>query len=117
MRVALHGSTRACAGAPQHVQQLANHASTAAANPASPSHAPTFPLLLLLLLLPFCCPQGVPNNVEFLRAVVADPRFKAGDTTTRFLEGFHFVPHVAQVITPGGPPPLPLSCLHPTLDP
>lgn len=45
--------------------------------------------------------KGVPNNVEFLRAVVADPRFKAGDTTTRFLEGFHFVPHVAQVITPG----------------
>ncbi|KAG2435985.1 hypothetical protein HYH02_011698 [Chlamydomonas schloesseri] len=45
--------------------------------------------------------QGVPNNVEFLRAVVADPRFLAGDTTTRFLEGFHFVPHVAEVVTPG----------------
>ncbi|KAG2494459.1 hypothetical protein HYH03_007511 [Edaphochlamys debaryana] len=45
--------------------------------------------------------QGVPNNVEFLRAVVADPRFRAGDTTTRFLEGFHFVPHVAQVLVPG----------------
>lgn len=39
----------------------------------------------------------MPNNVEFLRAVVADPRFRAGDTSTRFLEGFHFVPHVAEV--------------------
>ncbi|GLC49765.1 hypothetical protein PLESTB_000289100 [Pleodorina starrii] len=45
--------------------------------------------------------QGVPNNVEFLRAVVADPRFIAGNTTTRFLEGFHFVPHVAEVLAPG----------------
>lgn len=46
-------------------------------------------------------PQGVPNNVEFLRAVVADARFLAGDTTTRFLEGFHFTPHVAEVLAPG----------------
>lgn len=45
--------------------------------------------------------QGVPNNVEFLRALVADPRFGMGDTTTRFLEGFHFTPHVAEVIEPG----------------
>ncbi|GIL54638.1 hypothetical protein Vafri_10369 [Volvox africanus] len=45
--------------------------------------------------------QGVPNNVEFLRAVVTDPRFIAGDTTTRFLEGFRFVPHVAEVMVPG----------------
>ncbi|KXZ51620.1 hypothetical protein GPECTOR_12g584 [Gonium pectorale] len=45
--------------------------------------------------------QGVPNNVEFLRSVVADPRFLAGHYTTRFLEGFHFVPHVAQVLAPG----------------
>ncbi len=52
----------------------------------------------------FCAatPQGVPNNLEFLRAVVADPRFIAGDTTTRFLEDFHFVPHVAEVLVPGG---------------
>lgn len=70
-----------------------------------PLHAPNFHLLLPHSAS-LCCPQGVPNNVEFLRAVVADPRFRAGDTTTRFLEGFHFVPHVAQVITPGGPPPL-----------
>ena len=27
--------------------------------------------------------KGVPNNVEFLRKLVQDPRFKAGDTTTK----------------------------------
>jgi urea carboxylase len=43
----------------------------------------------------------VPNNVDFLRALVADARFKAGNTTTRFLETFHYTPAVAQVLHPG----------------
>jgi hypothetical protein len=46
--------------------------------------------------------KGVPNNVEFLKRLVRDPRFIAGDTTTKFLEGFTFAPRVAEVILPGG---------------
>ena len=46
--------------------------------------------------------KGVPNNLEFLRCLVEDPRFIAGDTTTKFLEGFNFTPHVVEVILPGG---------------
>lgn len=46
--------------------------------------------------------KGVPNNLEFLRALVEDPRFAVGDTTTKFLEGFKFTPRVVEVILPGG---------------
>lgn len=46
--------------------------------------------------------KGVPNNLEFLRALVEDPRFAAGDTTTKFLEDFHFSPRVMEVVMPGG---------------
>lgn len=45
--------------------------------------------------------KGVPNNVEFLRALVEDPRFAVGDTTTKFLEDFHFTPRVVEVVLPG----------------
>jgi acetyl/propionyl-CoA carboxylase alpha subunit len=45
--------------------------------------------------------KGVPNNVEFLRRLVTDPRFIAGDTTTKFLEDFNFTPRVAEIILPG----------------
>ena len=45
--------------------------------------------------------KGVPNNLEFLRKLVEDPRFIAGDTTTKFLEDFHFSPHVMEVVLPG----------------
>lgn len=45
--------------------------------------------------------KGVPNNLEFLRALVEDPRFAAGDTTTKFLEDFHFSPRVMEVVMPG----------------
>lgn len=56
----------------------------------------------VLLLLPAGTElKGVPNNVEFLRRLVRDPRFIAGDTTTKFLEGFSFTPRVAEVILPG----------------
>lgn len=45
--------------------------------------------------------QGVPNNVEFLRTLVADARFRQGKTTTRFLETFTFSPNVIEVVTAG----------------
>jgi hypothetical protein len=45
--------------------------------------------------------KGVPNNLEFLRTMVQDPRFVKGDTTTKFLEGFHFMPRVIEVVLPG----------------
>jgi urea carboxylase len=45
--------------------------------------------------------KGVPNNLEFLRKLVTDPRFIAGDTSTKFLEDFSFSPRVAEVILPG----------------
>lgn len=45
--------------------------------------------------------KGVPNNLEFLAAIVADPRFAKGDTTTKFLEDLAFNPSVIEVITPG----------------
>jgi hypothetical protein len=45
--------------------------------------------------------KGVPNNLEFLRVLVEDPRFAAGDTTTKFLENFNFAPHVVEVVLPG----------------
>jgi acetyl/propionyl-CoA carboxylase alpha subunit len=58
-------------------------------------------VLLLLLLNPGTVLKGVPNNVEFLRRLVTDPRFIAGDTTTKFLEDFNFTPRVAEIILPG----------------
>lgn len=45
--------------------------------------------------------QGTPNNLEFLRALVVDSRFLAGDTSTRFLEKFSFIPHCVEVVAPG----------------
>jgi hypothetical protein len=45
--------------------------------------------------------KGVPNNLEFLAKLVEDPRFAAGDTTTKFLEDFHFSPRVMEVVLPG----------------
>ncbi|MEW5305221.1 MAG: hypothetical protein WDW36_007777 [Sanguina aurantia] len=45
--------------------------------------------------------QGVPNNLEFLRAVVADAGFALGDTTTRFLDNFVFHPRIMEIMAPG----------------
>jgi len=45
--------------------------------------------------------KGVPNNLEFLQHLVHDPRFIKGDTTTKFLEDFHFSPRVVEVVLPG----------------
>lgn len=76
--------------------------------PPHPTTSPhPTPVSLLMSLANVCqCPaatelKGVPNNVEFLRRLVRDPRFIAGDTTTKFLEGFSFTPRVAEVILPG----------------
>jgi urea carboxylase len=59
----------------------------------------------MLLCAVVCCAgtvlKGVPNNLEFLRKLVTDPRFIAGDTSTKFLEDFSFSPRVAEVILPG----------------
>jgi hypothetical protein len=45
--------------------------------------------------------KGVPNNLQFLQQLVKEPRFVAGNTTTRFLEDFHFTPRVMEVVAPG----------------
>lgn len=45
--------------------------------------------------------KGVPTNLEFLRQLVADEGFKAGLTTTRFLDTFHFQPRLVEVLAPG----------------
>ncbi|MEW5314225.1 MAG: hypothetical protein WDW38_005737 [Sanguina aurantia] len=45
--------------------------------------------------------RGVPNNLEFLRAVVADAGFALGDTTTRFLDNFVFHPRIMEIMAPG----------------
>lgn len=45
--------------------------------------------------------QGTPNNLQLLKAVVDDSRFKAGDTTTKFLQGLNFQPRVVEVLAPG----------------
>src|SRR3954465_8404779 len=41
---------------------------------------------------------GPPTNLDFLAAVLDDPRFKSGDTMTSFLESFTYVPHAIDVI-------------------
>ncbi|KAI8468536.1 MAG: allophanate hydrolase subunit 2-domain-containing protein [Monoraphidium minutum] len=45
--------------------------------------------------------KGVPNNLEFLCELSRDPRLVAGNTTTSFLEGMSFKPHVMEVVLPG----------------
>lgn len=40
--------------------------------------------------------KGVTTNLEFLREVAADPRYAAGDTTTKFVEGIDYAPHAGQ---------------------
>ncbi|GMH40935.1 hypothetical protein BSKO_08839 [Bryopsis sp. KO-2023] len=45
--------------------------------------------------------QGIPTNLEFLQEVVESEMFKKGNTTTKFLDQFDFVPHTIEVISPG----------------
>lgn len=57
-------------------------------HPRHPPHLPCTPA-------PHASPQlkGVATNLEFLRAIAADPRYAAGDTTTKFVEGVDYAPH------------------------
>jgi urea carboxylase len=45
--------------------------------------------------------SGFETNLEFLRAVVADPRFVAGAATTAFLNGFSYATTKIKVLEPG----------------
>lgn len=44
---------------------------------------------------------GPPNNLDFLASIMADDRFKAGDTLTSFLQDFKYTPAAIDVISGG----------------
>jgi urea carboxylase len=44
---------------------------------------------------------GPPTNLDFLAAIVDDARFKAGNTTTSFLQGFKYAPPAIDVVSAG----------------
>ncbi|KAF2125612.1 hypothetical protein P153DRAFT_323616 [Dothidotthia symphoricarpi CBS 119687] len=44
---------------------------------------------------------GPPTNLQFLASILNDPRFKAGNTMTSFLQDFKYNPHVIDVISAG----------------
>jgi urea carboxylase len=44
---------------------------------------------------------GIETNVDYLRAVCADPRFRAGGFPTALLRNLHYQPRVIEVIEPG----------------
>ena len=45
--------------------------------------------------------HGIATNLEYLRAIIADPRFISGGVETRFLENFPFHPNAVEVLDPG----------------
>jgi len=45
--------------------------------------------------------KGIPTNLELCAAIAASEKFAAGDTTTSFLNDFHFAPHAVEVVSPG----------------
>lgn len=45
--------------------------------------------------------HGIETNLEYLRHVIASPAFASGETTTRFLDSFAFVPRTIEVLEPG----------------
>lgn len=45
--------------------------------------------------------KGVTTNLEFLREIAADPRYAAGDTTTKFVEGIDYAPHAVEIVQAG----------------
>lgn len=49
-------------------------------------------ILRFLKALEECKIYGPPNNMEYLRAVVASPAHRAGKVTTRFLDSFNYLP-------------------------
>jgi len=45
--------------------------------------------------------HGIATNLEYLRAIVADPHFISGGVDTGFLDRFHFHPNAIEVLEPG----------------
>ena len=45
--------------------------------------------------------SGPPTNMEFLSSILLDERFVAGNTLTRFLDGFQFAPSAIDVLSSG----------------
>jgi urea carboxylase len=45
--------------------------------------------------------SGISTNLEYLRQIAASPDFRAGRLSTRFLDGFAFVPPTVEVIDAG----------------
>ncbi|MEO4047771.1 urea carboxylase [Pseudomonas sp. CAU 1711] len=45
--------------------------------------------------------HGIASNLDYLRQVVADPRFAKGEVWTRLLDGFEFAASVIEVLEPG----------------
>jgi urea carboxylase len=45
--------------------------------------------------------DGIETNLDYLRQIVADPVFSEGRQTTRYLNGFHYLPHTLDVLEPG----------------
>jgi urea carboxylase len=45
--------------------------------------------------------DGIATNLEYLRAIVADPRFIGGHANTAFLDRFQFRPNAIEVLDPG----------------
>ncbi len=45
--------------------------------------------------------HGIASNLDYLRQVVADPRFASGRVWTRLLDGFEFKPSIIEVLEPG----------------
>ena len=44
---------------------------------------------------------GPPTNLDFLASIISDPRFKEGDTMTKFLSDFEYLPAAIDVISGG----------------
>jgi urea carboxylase len=45
--------------------------------------------------------SGIETNLEYLRAIAADPAFARGGVTTAFLSGFSYQPATVEVVSPG----------------
>ncbi len=45
--------------------------------------------------------DGIESNLDYLRQIVRDHVFSDGLQTTRYLNGFHYLPHTIDVIEPG----------------
>lgn len=45
--------------------------------------------------------HGIATNLDYLRQIVAEPRFLGGELSTQFLGDFKFLPHVVEVVNAG----------------